>query len=291
MNVQKLNIILEALRCGSITKAAEELGYTQSGLTYAINSLESELGFPVVIRDSGGIRLSREGQELLPLMEEMVECEKRLADKAKFILGRRGRVLNVAAYPSISMNVLPPILADFNCEEPDVKVNLMVGSRDEIINWLLDGTVDFGLGGQVKLAGVESIPLLSELEFAILPDDFPDNGMTVFPMEEFRKHPFIQPVCWAEEEELIRQLENYGIEPQFIVGSTDNAPVIAMVEQGIGISAIPRLTIPFNPEGIKIMPIDPPCNRRLVANYRSSCTDDPAAAAFLKCIERFSEQK
>ena len=66
-------------------------------------------------------------------MEEMVECEKRLADKAKFILGRRGRVLNVAAYPSISMNVLPYILADFNCEEPDVKV-LSIATRPDCLS-------------------------------------------------------------------------------------------------------------------------------------------------------------
>lgn len=62
MNVQKLNIILEALKYGSMTKAAEKLGYTQSALTYAINSTEQELGFPVVIRDANGIRLSKEGE-------------------------------------------------------------------------------------------------------------------------------------------------------------------------------------------------------------------------------------
>ena len=286
MNVQKLNIILEALRCGSITKAAEELGYTQSGLTYAINSLESELGFPVVIRDSGGIRLSREGQELLPFMEEMVECEKRLADKAKYILSRRGHTLNVASYPSISANVLPRILADFNCEEPEVKVNIMVGSRDEIINWLLDGTVDFGLGGQVKLAGFDWMPVLRDPELAILPEDFPTEGMDSFPMEEFKRNPFALPVYWAEEGELTKQIEEYGIQPQFIVGSADNAPVIAMVEQGICLSAIPKLTMPPYACGIKALPIDPPCSRQLGVNYRQSCIDDPAAAAFLKCIER-----
>ncbi len=286
MNVQKLNIILEALRCGSITKAAEELGYTQSGLTYAINSLESELGFPVVIRDSGGIRLSREGQELLPAMEEMVECERRLSEKAAQILNRRGRTLNVASYPSISANVLPRILADFNCEEPDVKVNIMVGSRDEIINWLLDGSADFGLGGQVKLAGFDWMPVLKDPEFAILPEDFPTEGMEAFPMEEFKRHPFALPVYWAEEGELVKQIEAYGIQPQFTVGSPDNAPVIAMVEHGICLSAIPLLTMPPYTGGIKSLPLDPPCSRQLGVNYRQSCVEDPAAAAFLKCIER-----
>ena len=110
MNVQKLNIILEALKYGSMTKAAEKLGYTQSALTYAINSTEQELGFPVVIRDANGIRLSKEGEELFPCIQDIVECENRLMAKAKEIMRGRGNVLNIAVYPSTADVLLPEIL-------------------------------------------------------------------------------------------------------------------------------------------------------------------------------------
>ena len=290
MNVQKLTVLLEALRCGSITKAAEEMGYTQSGLTYAINSLENELGFPLLIRDTGGIHLSKEGREMLPGIEEMVACERRLVEKAKAILNRRGRVLSVCAYPSVSSALLPGILADFNRDEPDVKVNIMVGSRDELINWLLDGTADFAIGGQVKLAGFDWMPLLRDPELAILPEDFPTEGMEAFPMEDFHKHPFIRPVYWADEAEMERQIEAYGIEPQFIVESPDNAPVIVMVEQGIGVSAIPKLTIPSYAVKIKTLPLEPPCSRVLGVNYRQGCMDDPCAMRFLKHLKSYGRE-
>lgn len=286
MNVQKLNVILEALRCGSITKAAEKMGYTQSGLTYAINSLEGELGFPVVIRDSGGIRLSKEGQELLPYMESMVECERRLTEKANAVLNRMGRTLNVGTYPSISERILPEILAEFNCEEPDVKINLLVGDRDEIINWLLAGAVDFGLGGEITMAGYEWMPLIRDTEVAIFPGDFPTEGMDFFPMDDFKKHPFIRPSYWAEENDLASKIEAHGIEPQFIVEAGDNSPVIAMVGQGIGISTVPVLTIPDNATDIKCLPLDPQCSRVLGVNYRQSCMDDPTARSFLRCLEK-----
>lgn len=286
MDVQKLNVILEALKCGSITKAADKLGYTQSGLTYAINSFEGKLGFPVVIRDSGGIRLSREGQELLPYMERMVECERQLVEKAKTMLSRMGKTLNVGTYPSLSERILPEILAEFNSEEPDVKINLLVGDRDEIINWLLSGTVDFGLGGEITMAGFEWMPLIRDPEVAIFPEDFPTEGMASFPMDDFKRHPFIRPTYWAEENDLASKIEAHGIEPQFIVEAGDNSPVIAMVGQGIGISTVPVLTIPDNVAGIKFLPMEPPCSRILGVNYRQSSMGDPTARSFLECLKK-----
>ena len=46
MDTRKLRVLLDTIKIKSINKAAEELGYTQSGLTYLLNSLEEELGVP-----------------------------------------------------------------------------------------------------------------------------------------------------------------------------------------------------------------------------------------------------
>ena len=82
--------------------------------------------------------------------------------------------------------------------------------------------------------------------------------MTVFPMEDFKKHPFVEPVFWADETAMAKQIEKYGIVPQFNVTSPYNAPVIAMVEQGIALSTITKFTIQPHSK-VKALPIDPPC--------------------------------
>lgn len=290
MNVQRLNIVLEALRCGSLNKAAEELGYTQSGLTYAINSLESELGIPVAIRDAYGIRLSPEGQALLPLMKDMVRCEERLLEKAKELAKQKGNVLNIAAYPSLSTTILPRIISDFNRAWPDIKVNVDVCSRDEILQRMQEGACDFGFGGELHLPNCEWLLLLKDMEYAILPEDFPTEGMAEFPMEEFKKHPFARPVYWAEEQEITDQIQEYGIEPQFVVNAADNAPVIAMVEQGIALSSIPKLTM-ISGARIKALPIIPRCYRKLGVNYRKGFVEGSAAERFLKCLSKWQEEE
>ena len=78
MESKKLEALLMAVDLGSFTKAAEVLGYTQSGLTHMMNSLENELGIGLLIRSKSGVRLSSAGRRLLPDIRAFVEAADRL---------------------------------------------------------------------------------------------------------------------------------------------------------------------------------------------------------------------
>ena len=62
MESKKLEALLMAVDLGSFTKAAEVMGYTQSGLTHMMNSLEREVGFTLLERGRGGVRLTKDGE-------------------------------------------------------------------------------------------------------------------------------------------------------------------------------------------------------------------------------------
>ena len=66
MEAKKLEILMTAVDLGSFSKASEVVGYTQSGLTHLVNSLEREIGFPLIIRSHNGISLTEQGKELVP---------------------------------------------------------------------------------------------------------------------------------------------------------------------------------------------------------------------------------
>ena len=78
METAKIAALLAAAELGSISKAAENLGYTQSGVTHIVNSLEEEAGFPLLMRGNRGVRLTAEGERLAPLMRELVQTADRL---------------------------------------------------------------------------------------------------------------------------------------------------------------------------------------------------------------------
>ena len=53
-------------RSWKFSKASEVVGYTQSGLTHLVDSLEREIGFPLIRRSYSGIALTEAGENLLP---------------------------------------------------------------------------------------------------------------------------------------------------------------------------------------------------------------------------------
>lgn len=58
MNISKFKVFMKIVELNSLTKASEELGYTQSGVSHIINSLEDELGFFLLTRSRSGVQLT-----------------------------------------------------------------------------------------------------------------------------------------------------------------------------------------------------------------------------------------
>ena len=72
MDDGKLRALLTAVECGSFSKAAAQLGYTQSAMTHLVNKLEAEVGCTLLERDSQGIRLTDAGKQLLPYIQNVI---------------------------------------------------------------------------------------------------------------------------------------------------------------------------------------------------------------------------
>lgn len=131
MNIRKYEAFVRAVELGSLSKAAEELGYTQSGISHMMQSLEDEVGFPLMVRTSAGILPNTEGEMLLPLSASC--CGQRVigADIAK-IKGADIGCIRIAAYPSVATYWLPGIIALFQKDYPNVEIQIIEGGTDII---------------------------------------------------------------------------------------------------------------------------------------------------------------
>ena len=78
METKKLEALVMAVRTGSFTRAAEVLGYTQSGLTHMMNALEQEIGFSLLLRDHRGVRLTAQGRRLYPQIRQLLSANRQL---------------------------------------------------------------------------------------------------------------------------------------------------------------------------------------------------------------------
>ena len=120
MDTKKLAALAAAVRLGSFTRAAEELGYTQSGLTHMMNSLEKDVGFPLLVRGRTGVRLTPAGQRIFPLVQECLNGAKALEREILLINTQQEESVRVAAYDSIARHWLPEVIQRFRRAHPDV---------------------------------------------------------------------------------------------------------------------------------------------------------------------------
>ncbi|MCD8020219.1 MAG: LysR family transcriptional regulator [Clostridiales bacterium] len=78
MDVNKYIIFLEVAKQQNLSKAAETLGYTQSGISHTIKRLETEMNLSLFYRNRNGAFLTAAGKEIYPCISQMVQCQENL---------------------------------------------------------------------------------------------------------------------------------------------------------------------------------------------------------------------
>ena len=78
MDTKKYEVLEKTVELSSLTKAAQELGLTQSGVSHMLAAIEAELQLPLLKRTRTGARLTPEGEQMMPYIHEIVRQEKLL---------------------------------------------------------------------------------------------------------------------------------------------------------------------------------------------------------------------
>jgi len=262
MDTKKWEALLTAVEVGSFTRAADRLGYTQSGLTHMMHALEKEVGFSLLIRDRYGVRLTQEGERLLPAIRDFQQASKRLENQVSVVGNSRKENIRVAAYSSICMHWLPTIVSKFRRDYPDISVDIRMGNVDEMYTWLQEDKVDLSFVSNQNREGFDWISLWDDPLLAILPADDPIEGRSFFPVSEFDGREFLMPSLGFDYD-ILPIFRRAGVSPDIRNSSVDDATIISMVELGLGYSILSELILQGRRDHIRALPLDPPASRSL----------------------------
>ncbi|MBR3796736.1 MAG: LysR family transcriptional regulator [Clostridia bacterium] len=276
MDSKKLEILMTAADLGSLTKASEVVGYTQSGLTHMMDALEREIGFPLLQRSHNGIRLSRQGQALMPAIREFLQANANLENQIRTIAEEKSEVIRIAAYSSIAMHWMPELLYRFKRLCPEVSVDLrMVDHALEPFELLESGQTDMIFASRQHYSCCDWTPLYDEQMYAILPKDYPLNGRSSFPIEEFAGQEFLMPYGRFDID--VRSiLEPMGVQLNAQLCRVDDETVIRMVGRGLGVSMMTELMIRGRTDDVLCVPVSPRAIRELGmgTHVRRTMTDN-----------------
>ena len=238
MNSQ-YSAFITAARLKSISKTAERLGYTQSGVSKQLKTLEKEWGINLFIRTQYGVELTNEGRMLLPYIEKVANDEDMLAEQLCNLKSKGGGSLSIGTFNSISFTWLPAILEHFNELCPNTNVTMVHGNYARIERALLEEQVHCGFVSIPTHESLKAWPLVRDRMLVILPKDHPLAGRSQLQPLDLTGEEFIIP-----PEGLNYTVGKAFAEAGFSLRSKaivdEDYSVLLMVKKGFGITVLPE---------------------------------------------------
>jgi len=140
-----LRYFLEVVRCGSLAEASARLHVAASALSRQIAGLEEALGVPLFERQPRGMVPTAAGELLAAHARRTGLDAERTVEEIQALQGlRRGRV-RIAATEGLAAAFLPPLIAAWRREHPQIRFELQVMAAAQVTERLREGAADLGL--------------------------------------------------------------------------------------------------------------------------------------------------
>lgn len=277
---------------GSFGRAATKLGYTQSAVSQQIGALERIIGDPVFDRPGGprAVTLTPTGTLLLNHANSILDRVKVAEADLNSLRCAESGHLAVGTFQSVSVHVLPQVLAELHQSHPDVEIELFESDElNDLLNALRTGKLDISFTASVfesdefALRPLHTDPfvVMCPLDSAILPEVGPVPVASLQDVPMVAEHP---TACQFMIEE---QLARLGVSMNVVFRTSDNSAIQAMVRAGVGHAVAPQLAVDLSDDRIAIRSLDPPMEPRLIA-LASVCGRSlpPIAEVFMEAAAR-----
>lgn len=284
MSLAKFEIFRTVVELGSLTKAGERLGLTQSAVSHAIASLESEWGFSLLSRGRSGIQLTSNGDHVLKYIREILKWNEEMLQEIANINGLTIGKIRIGTFSSVSAQWLPEILKNFNEYYPSIEIKLLEGNYDDIEYWIANGIVDFGFVSLPTLDSLEVIPLKEDKMLCLVYDEHPLVQQNKISFEMIKEEPLIMSKKGSDND-LRRLLEENNITPHIKFELADDQAIFSMVQHGMGIAILPEMALYRVPINVRILNFEKEKYRTIGIAAASFKNLAPATKKFIEYLK------
>ena len=263
-DIQRLRTLTLVLDLGTISAAADVLGYTQSAVSQQLAALEREVGATLVDRAQRPLRPTRAGTALRPHVDRVLAAlggaEAALDDL------RSGRPrLRLAAFGSALSSFVPTAVRDLRRSHADLVVQVEQLETQEAVERLRAGEADLAVVHHLpgvavpETAGLERRHLLEDNLHVVLPDGHRLARLGSVPLADLEGEPLVLPrrdTPAARFRSLVEHLcAQAGFAPTVAYELDDLPAVQAFVAAGIAVVPMHGLTLTTLPRGATTRPL------------------------------------
>ena len=283
MNILKYQAFLKTVEAGSITVAAQQLGYTQSAVSKMIRDLEQEWDMELLCRNRKGVELTSDGLSILPAVREIMKEYENLQYSLSAIHGMQRGTLRLGCFSSVSASILPAVLKSFSTAYPGIRVQLFHGEYREISEWLSRGSIDCGFLGESEAMEFSSVPVFRDSLVAIVPADHPLAGADTYPVSRIPEESFIS-LKEVRDYDFAQFFDQNRILPKIRYEVTNDMVLLSMVESGLGISLVYDMILKPARFNVVRLPLDRTKERTVYISVREGTRSSPVTDLFIRHI-------
>lgn len=249
----ELRILVAVDRERGFSAAAETLGVTQSAISHSIRGTERKVGAVLFERGRKGATPTPAGVAAAAHARRVLRLLDTLAAEARGAAhGTVAGVLRIAAFRSVALHLLPPVLERLTARHPGIEPQVRVvrelgaGTAGEVAEGRADlGIATIGATSPVP-AGLIGDVLIEEPYSLVHPAGHPDPRS--LPLVDWHENCGSYTRQWWAGQDWI---------PKATVLTEDDGAVLSMVSRGHGMAIMPALSLNGAPDGIEITDLGP----------------------------------
>jgi len=284
VDTRKVRALIAVVESGNMTAAAEELGYTPSGMSRMMDTLEKELGIPLLIRSKGGVSPTRGCLQMLPAMKDLVRLADDIQSRAKEAVdGITGEIRISSAY-STYYRPLSRLVTRFEEKHPGISIEIQGGiNSDLMMKRITSGELDIGIISR-REGNCQWIPLTRDPMKAWVPADHPSVQDGFYPLKRFETDHYIVHFP-GKVTDSQRALDSVGIHPSVTSPAFDSYAAFKMVEAGLGVTLVNGLYSTLWKGDVAVLPVRPEIRIPIGIAASEKRFISPAAALFLEYMK------
>lgn len=245
MEIRNILTFLKVAGTQNFSKAAEQLGYSQSAVTIQIQQLEKELGTQLFERIGKRIYLTETGQEFITYASEIMRVTNAALTFAREEHVPKGK-LKIGGVESTCTALLPELLLEYHRLYPEVEVVIKSGTTEELMNLAKSDEIDLIVTLDKKIYNSQWICAAERIEevLFVTADSLLSRDRGICTIQKLSKEAFLLTETGAayryELEQMLAEKE-VAVTPVLEIGNTET--IIKLLKRGMGVSFLPEFTV------------------------------------------------
>lgn len=286
MSLTKHRAFVHVVECGSLTKAAIMMGYSQPGVSKMIESLEAELKVSLFVRNSSSLKLTENGRQIYIRCKEIIQHYDELINVTNAMNGLLTSNLRIGAVNSMMQAYIPQLIKTYSDSHPAVQISLVELSHYEIVEDLKNNNIDIGFTSSFDMPGMEFIPLFNDPVRLIVHESHPLASFKKIPVSALNECNIITiPSRGDELIAAVRETYDFVSVSRYTVHS--DAAATAMVSAGLGSYIISEMQCHRLPENVVKLEFKEDIHRVMGMGFHTYSIMPPALEEMSRITRQF----